>query len=203
MIGLNGSVTPGIIIPLVVLAVALVAVWTWYSRAIRNPPAAPDRAEASGVRLTSESLRRLGSPWRVVHEIGDRLPDVDHVAIGPPGVVAVHTVIGERPDADEVARRPNLAAAVTNAAIVRARVDEMLTVAGTSCSVLASVYWGMPDARRPAGETAVQANPYVEGQRLVEWLTALPADPAMADPARIDLAFRAVAMGIGRPDPLG
>lgn len=192
--------TLGIIIPIVVLLVVLVAVGGWYQRTIRNPPKL-ESPTVSSRRLTAEALHRLPTPpWRVVYEIGDQLDGVDHVVVGPVGVVAISTNTLDRPTLDQVAARgvPTIMAA---SAIARGCVDELLT-GGVSCETLAQVYWGAADPQRHPAETSVHATPYVEGQRLEAWLTDwVDHAPAVLTPTQVDQAWRAITVGIGRPDP--
>jgi hypothetical protein len=193
-------VTLGIIVPLVLLLVVLLAVGIWYQRTIRDPPNL-EMPTVSSTRFTAEALHRLPSPpWRVVYEIGDQLDGLDHIVIGPIGVVAVSTNTLDRPTLDQVAARglPTITAA---SAITRGRVVDLLT-GGMSCDTLAQVYWGTADPQRHPAEHAVHATPYVEGQRLEWWLTDWAAHaPAVLTAAQVDQAWRSVTVGIGRPDP--
>lgn len=195
--------SPGIVIPIVLLPIALFAIWRWYSRTMRSAPA-DDRPEplvdVTAVRLTAETLHRLPSPpWRVVHEIGDQLPHIDHVVVGPPGVVAVTTRAGARPEPSRLA-----ATAAAEPTFARAALDALVAPLGVRTSLLAQVFWAAPDADRPAAETTIDATPYVEGQRLLAWLDGLTLDPPDGglDPTHVDVVWRAVVLGIGRPDPL-
>jgi hypothetical protein len=199
-------VTLGIIIPLVALPVALVVAWRWYSRSVRDR-SDHGQPQVSGVRLTSEALHRLPSPpWRVVHEIGDQLPDVDHVVIGPAGIIAVQTRLGDRPAPTAPPTEPptvgqrNPAVA---AALVRAPLDELLVPVSMRTALLARVHWGVADIGQPPATSSVDGLADVEGQRLGTWLAELATTtPAPVEGARVDAAWRVVTMGIGRPDPL-
>lgn len=192
----------GIALPLIVLAVVLALVWRWYERTVRAPRR-DDAREIPGIRLTAEVLHRLATPpWRVVHEIGDQLPDVDHVIVGPPGVIAVRTRVGERPAPDPLLAGASADALAAHAARCRRHVDVLLAPLPDRCDVLANVYWGTPDPTRPPGDDEIAGAPAVEGQRLTEWLDQLAAATAEPlDATRIDQAWRAVVVGIGRPDP--
>src|SRR5215207_4495460 len=94
---------PGIIIPVVVLSIVLPAVLTVARRRFLHVAAGigPELGSANdpSVRLTSDALRALATPpWRVVHEIAPaRLGGIDHVVIGPPGVLALTTTIEPLP----------------------------------------------------------------------------------------------------------
>jgi hypothetical protein len=190
----------GIVIPLIVLPLVIVAVFVWYRRSI-DRMRVDDVKPVSGVRLTAEALHRLESPpWRVVYEIGGALGGVDHVVIGPPGVVAITTVVADRPDPARLTSTTGEAQLVAEAAVARGPVDELARPAGTGCQLSARVFWGAPDPARPASDEIVHGNQLVEGQRIDQWLGAL-GDDALT-PAQVDLAWRAIVMGIGRPDPL-
>ena len=193
----------GIVIPLVVLPLLVVGGFLWYRRSIEQ--LTPDETRpVSGVRLTAEALHRDAEPpWRVVHEIGSALGGVDHVVIGPAGIVAVATVAADRPTCDDLIRNTSEAQLVSEAAVHRGPVDEVARPSGVPCRVWARVFWGVPDPSRPPYEELAHGSQLVEGQRLREWLDALTAnadDPL--DVAAIDRAWQAVVTGIGRPDPL-
>lgn len=187
-----------ILLPLILLPLLILVGLMWYRKAINRlePDAAP--REISGWRLTSEHLRRLPSPpWRVVYEIpADRLGDIDHVAIGPAGVIAITTVMADRPNG-EVSSDPTLVAAT---AVGRGAVDELTERAGLRCNLLAKVFWGSPQPDQPAAREITYGSVGVVGQRLDDWLANLPDDGLSA--GQIDLAWTAVLTGIGRPDPL-
>jgi hypothetical protein len=196
-------VSVGIIVPLIVLPILIVAGYVWYRRSIAGMR--PDEAKpVSGLRLTAEALHRAPAPpWRVVYEVGGALGDVDHVIVGPPGVVAITTVVADRPDPAELRSASSDATLVSEAAIARGPLDELLRAAAASCDRWARVHWGRPDPGRPAADDLVHGSMLVEGQRIDEWLARMTADAvAPLDAARIDAIWRTVVIGIGRPDPL-
>ena len=53
----------------------------------------PWRDGAKGEEKVGRELARLGPVWRVLHavEVGNRGSDIDHVVIGPPGVITLNT----------------------------------------------------------------------------------------------------------------
>jgi hypothetical protein len=196
-------VSVGIIVPLIVLPLVLVAAFTWYRRSIagmRTDEARP----VSGLRLTAEALHRAPSPpWRVVYEVGGALGDVDHVVVGPPGVIAITTVVADRPESDRLREASSEAMLVSEAAVARGPLDELLRAASASCDRWARVHWGLPDSGRPAADEVAHGSVLVEGQRIDEWLSGMAAHAdAPLDAARIDAIWRTVVIGIGRPDPL-
>lgn len=203
----------GIVIPLIVLVVAIVGGYLWYRRsmaAMRPSEAKP----ISGVRLTAEALHRLDSPpWRIVYEIGGALGGVDHVIVGPLGVIAITTIVGDRPDPQRLRAAAGDAQLVAEAAVERGPVDELARPSGVNCNVSARVFWGSPDPDRAGYEEIVHGNHLVEGQRMGEWITALtdtstsptstsPETTPGLDQPQIDLTWQAIVMGIGRPNPL-
>lgn len=205
-VGLTRPVDLGIVIPLVVLPVVIVAGYIWYRRSMARMR--PDDAKPiSGVRLTAEALHRESPPWRVVYEIGGALGGVDHVIIGPAGVIAITTVVADRPPSARLLEASGEAQLVSEAAVARGPVDEIARPSGISCRLSAKVFWGAPDPSRPAYDDVAYGSQLVEGQRIHEWLAAIndPAierDDALLDPAQIDLAWQSIVMGIGRPNPL-
>lgn len=188
----------GILIPAVIIIGLLIGGFTFYRRKIAAM-APGESPMPSSARLTAERLRTLPvPPWRVVYEIGDdKLADVDHVVIGPPGVVAITTVLADRPPLAPFDDSPTT---VAYAAIKRADVAELVARAAGSCDIIATVYWGAPNADTPAGHQTTVGAFSVEGQRLNDWLMSLP--PAAVAPAQLDLWWQAVVTGIDRPDPL-
>jgi hypothetical protein len=191
-------VSTRIAISLIVLAILIVGGYAIYRRYIASMHVDSDVRPVNGARLTSERLQQLPSPpWRFVLEIGgDRLGGIDHVIIGPSGVIAASTLMFDRP-ADAGTPDPQQMAA---AAMMRSPVDELAARAGLSCDTLAKIYWGAPQPERPAALDSGLATVAVEGQRLADWLLTLPPGPLA--PAQIDLAWQAILTGIGRPDPL-
>lgn len=190
----------GIIVPLVILPIALIGASLWYRRSLADMR--PVEAKpVSGLRLTAEALHRVPSPpWRVVYEIGGALGDIDHVVVGPAGVTAITTLVADRPDPEQLRRARSDAQLVGDAAITRGPLDELLRPVGSSCARSARVYWGAADPRRPPADDLVHASQLVEGQRLAEWLATIEQVTPL-DQAGIDLVWRTITIGIGRPDP--
>lgn len=196
---MDRSIVISLLVSFVVLAVAIVAARQFLQR-LQAPV---DEPMVHTTRLTSEHLHRLPPPtWRLVLEIEDpSLPDVDQVVIGPCGVLAISTTLGERPALDHVADDdPEGARATAAAAITRAPIDDLVSAAGSHCHQLVHVYWGAPDPDQPAALPVVHATVAVDGHRLDEWITSLPTDVLTA--SQVDLVWHAVTTGIGRPDPL-
>ncbi len=192
----------GIIVPLILLPIILVVVFAWYRRSMTGLGTVESKP-VSGLRLSAEALHRAPPPWRVVYEIGGALGEIDHVIVGPGGVTAITTVVADRPNPDVLLGARTEAVLVSEAAIARGPLDELLRAAAASCDHWARVYWGTPDPNRHAADGLVHGSVLVEGQRIDEWLSSL-VDHASApiDAQRIDEIWRTIVTGIGRPDPL-
>jgi hypothetical protein len=191
---------PTVLIPFALSVAALAGFYVWYRGKIKDLELDTADRPIAGGRLTAERLGSLSSPpWRVVFEIGEKhLGAIDHVVVGPTGVLAIETRTTDRPTSDQ----PDAEAQViANAAITRGDVDELAARVGARCKTLVRVYWGTPQPESPAGIEVVPGLIAVEGQRLNDWLVALPPGPLQA--AQVDQAWQAVSTGIGRPDPLG
>ncbi len=191
----------GIIVPLIVLPIVIVGVFVWYRRSMADMTA--DEAKpVSGLRLTAEALHRAPSPpWRVVYEIGGALGAIDHVVVGPAGVIAISTLVADRPDPGQLLDARSEAQLVSEAAIARGPIDELLRAVDASCSVTATVFWGAPEPRRPMVEELVHGSQLVEGQRLEEWLAEV--DQQATDTTRSGSRRRGVAHDRDRHRPAG
>lgn len=193
---------PGIVIPLVVLPAIAIGVLVWYRRTLAalhddDPPPA-----VSGIRLTAETLHRLQAPaWRVVYETTGHFGDVDHVVIGPSGVIAITTAVSDRPDRSTLLAAMGEPQLIAQAAIARGDVDDLARRNGARCDGWARVYWGAPDPARPAADVVVTGSLLVEGQRLEEWVLSTAAGPPRLTPRAVELVWRGIVTGIGRPDP--
>ena len=187
-----------ILIPIAVLAVFLVGGFAWYRRKI-DAIGPGDAVLPSSARLTAERLRTLPTPpWHAVYEIAEgRVGTIDNIVIGPPGVIAITTVLGERPAPTDPDESPG---AIAQAALARADVTDLLTPFNGSCDTLATVFWGAAQPELPAAYRTTTGAVAVDGHRLTEWLMTLP--PAPVATSQLDQWWQAVTVGIGRPDPL-
>jgi hypothetical protein len=194
---------PGILIPVLVIAIVVPVGVTWAHRRFKSPEAADDEpATAPGARLTSNALRTLATPpWRVVYEIHhERLGGVEHVVIGPPGIFALVTSMDPMPTAPD--GDPD-AHAIAQAAILRGALDDALRRCAMTSDRLLTVHWGV----NGAGDAAVDLVPgatAVDGRQIEAWAgsQAARADGTSLTPAQVDLAWQTVVTSIGRPDPL-
>lgn len=191
---------PSVLIPFALSLAALIGFYVWYRRKIKDLEVDTSGRPVGVSRLTAERLRHLASPpWRVVFEVGEQhLGPIDHVVVGPYGVLAIESLGIDRPTADLPIGHAQL---VANAAVSRGDVDELAARVGARCQTLVRVYWGAPQPQLPAGVELAEGVIAVEGQRLNEWLVALPPGPLV--PTQVDQVWQAMSTGIGRPDPLG
>jgi hypothetical protein len=188
----------GILISLAVLAVVVVVGSVLYRRWKKDltAPSGVD-VDAMAARLTGERLHRLGAPWRVVYEVpADRLGGIDHVLVGPPGVIAFVSSMSARPQPDGSPRAARTAAA----AVTRRTVDELAARVGHICDLLVNVHWSTGDPKRPLADDVAHRLIAIDGQRLEEWIATM-TDIQLV-PAQIDLVWQAIVTGIGRSDPL-
>lgn len=187
-----------VLIPVLVVAALMIGGFVLYRRKIISMSPGESTIPSSS-RLTAERLRTLPTPpWHVVFEIPEgKAAAIDHVVIGPPGVVAITTVLSERPAPTEPDDSPTT---VAQAAIARAEVSEFLASVNGSCDILATVFWGAAQPDVPAAYRTTHGAFAVDGHRLTEWLMTLPPAPVAA--AQLDQWWQAVTVGLGRPDPL-
>jgi hypothetical protein len=189
---------PGIIVPLVILAVVVPVAFVAAKRYLRSMSPGDAAATATGVRLTSGALHRIDPVgWRIVYEIpADALGGIDHVLVGPSGIYAVTTSLDPLPPEPTGQRGAREMAA---AAIRRGDLDDVLRRCGSTSDAHVTVHWG---AAQP-GPCCVELGPgelAVSGHQLDAWFAAL--GPGRLGPAQVDLAWQTVVTGIGRPDPL-
>lgn len=193
------SVGPGIVIPVVLIAVVVPLVLLWARRKAKELQQGVEPAPVAGARVTSAALHSARpDAWRTVLEIADgTLGDLDQVIIGPPGVFAVTTSMTPMPAAGSV--DPTDAATTARVAIARGRVDDVLRPYRMESVALVTIHWDKPGERAASVETAYGAVA-VDGHQLAEWWGSLDGDDL--SPAQVDLAWSAVTKAVGRPDPL-
>jgi len=187
---------PGIIIPLILIAIVVPVSFAW-AKKLKDAPAGIDEPPvAPAARLTSNALRELATPpWRVVYEIAkDKLGGIEHVLIGPAGAFAVQTSMDPLPEVPEGDPEPR---AVAEAAITRGSLDDALRRCAMSSERLLRVHWG---AGASGSVDPVPGLTAVDGRSLQAWATSLTAQEL--SPAQVDLAWQTVLTSIGRPDPL-
>lgn len=191
---------PGIIIPLLIVAIAVPVVFSWAKKNLKEGTghALADEVVTPAARLTSNVLRELPSPpWRVVYEIADdKLGGIGHVLLGPGGFYAIRTSMDPMPAPSDEAPDPHDVAA---AAIARGDLDDALRRCAMSSDLLVTVHWGAPVDGAPVVVDTVPGAVAVDGRALTDWVGGRPGERS---PAQVDLAWQTVATAIGRPDPL-
>jgi hypothetical protein len=195
---------PGIIIPVLIVAIVVPVAFVWARRRFKEPGAADgELSSAPAARLTSNALRTLESPpWRIVYEMGhERMGGVEHVLIGPAGIFAVTTSMDPMPTS---AAEPD-PHAVAAAAILRGALDDALRRCAMTSDRLLSIYWGVNEPEAPASVEVLPGATAVDGRRVGTWADGAVAgrDGPPLSPAQVDLAWQTVVTAIGRPDPLG
>jgi|FLOH01.1.fsa_nt_gi hypothetical protein len=188
---------PGIVIPLILVAIVAPLAFTWAKR-LKDPPTSisGEPATAPATRLTSNALRELPTPvWRVVYEIADnKVSGIEHVLIGRAGAFAVQTSIEPLPEQPTEQPSPH---AVAAAAITRGNLDDALKRCAMSTDRLVRVHWGAG----PGGSIDVLPGlTAVDGRSLSSWAESLTEQTLT--PAQVDLAWQTILVAIGRPDPL-
>jgi hypothetical protein len=195
---------PGIIIPVLLLAVVLPVGLLWARRRFKQPGSVTDELpSAPAILLTSKALRTLESPpWRVVYEIGpDRMGGVEHVLVGPAGAFAIVTSMDPMPRAAVADPDPHEVAA---AAIKRGGLDDALGRCAMTSDRLVIVQWGANEGTAPLSVEVLPGVTAVDGRRVGEWADGATAgrDGPALTPTQVDLAWQTVVTAIGRPDPL-
>ena len=200
---------PGIIIPLVLIAIVVPIAFTLAKRYLKDGAASgvDEPVIAPSTRLTSNALRALPTPtWRVVYEIAaEKLGGPTHVLVGPPGIFAVLTSMDPMPADPPAEHDPHT---IANAAIARGGLDDALRRCAMSSDRLLTIHWGAPIGGAPVAVDTVPGAVAVDGRSVGRW-----AEQAITDvtdgsareplsPSQVDLAWRTVTVAIGRPDPL-
>ena len=193
--------TPGILIPVILIAVVVPLAFSWLKTLKTGAAGSGDDAPLvmPSARLTSNGLRELESPpWRVVYEVDpDKLGDVEHVLIGPAGIFAMNTSMEPLPQ--HLTGEPN-PKDVATAAIARGELDDALARCAMSSDRLVAVHWGAADEEGGQSIDLFAGHTAVHGRALGTWTDTLPTNVLTS--AQVDLAWQTVLTSIGRPDPL-
>ena len=200
---MTAEMGPGIIIPVLIVAVVVPVVLVWARRQFKQPGAVADELPAApAARLTSNALRALESPpWRVVYEIShDRMGGVEHVLIGPAGIFAVVTSMDPMPRPIAEPDPHSVAAA----AIKRGGLDDALRRCAMTSDRLITIHWGANAVAAPVSVEVLPGAAAVDGRRVRDWADGAAAgrDGAPLSPAQVDLVWQTVVTALGRPDPL-
>lgn len=142
-----------------------------------------------GERWTAQELHALERDgWRPIHHIVFRHWDVDHVAVGPGGVVVIETK-GGRTEWSDARYQARLQAAAgqarRNADDTRRALRHIIKDAPVHSAV---ALW---PSRNVVGIRTLDGTTLLPGRRLAEWVRELPA--GSLDPDTIDTAWERLA----------
>jgi hypothetical protein len=196
---IGAVIGPGIIIPIIAVALIVPAALVVFKRYLNSIKPDGDAGAPSGARLTAAALHRLPSPpWRVVYEItNDALGGIDHVLVGPAGIMAVTTSLAAMPAPSTERPSPQT---VAKGAIARGDLDDLLRRCAMESSGHVTVHWGRGDDADAVVVEIAHGSIAVSGHRIDDWFESLAT--AGLTPAQVDLAWQTVVTDIGRPDPL-
>ena len=139
---------------------------------------------AEGEKRTAKELEKLGADWQVRHDLNGRYGNVDHMVIGPAGVLLLDTKAWLYGTTTITADGPEVAARHDDGCVwhwrgLPARMRGAAAGASDGMHALSSrrvfvrpvvVIWGdFPGKVQERGGVT-----YVAGEHLVEWLEALP-----------------------------
>lgn len=148
------------------------------------------RIGAQAEQWTAEELEGLGPSWRIEHNVPfpgpSHVVDVDHVAVGPHGVLAMETKWTSHA-VDLGARRlaPEVAKAIEQARANAGRVRGLLRRVNVATDVIpVVVYWGPKVTPPPISVRREDGVRLVAGRRGSEWRPLLSLD--RLDEADID-----------------
>lgn len=166
----------------VLLAVGLAAIATSFGTKAPARPSAARRRQLEERRVV-DALREMG--WYVADQVTLGQADVDHVAIGPAGVLAIQTRWTNRPDdRGKPAVRARIAAAQLRRALAVQELDVEV--------VPAVLTFGPGLTREPGGVKVVDAVAMLNGYQADEWLEQLRSRSLLADPV-VDAVRETVA----------
>jgi hypothetical protein len=196
---IGAVIGPGIIIPLIAVAILVPAGLVVFRRYLNSIKPDSESGAPSGARLTAAALHRLPAPpWRVVYEVAsDSLMGIDHVLIGPAGILAITTSLSTMPAPSTDRPSPET---VAKGAIARGDLDDLLRRCALESTGHVTVHWGRVDDADAVVVEIAHGSIAVSGHRIDDWFESLPTTGL--SPAQVDLAWQTVVTGIGRPDPL-
>jgi hypothetical protein len=175
--------TPMLAYGAVLVAVAVAAIVTSFRHeeapagAGDADPAPTDASTSAGKHARDErkvvhALRHVG--WYVADDIVLNHVDVDHVAIGPAGVLAIQTQWTDRPDhRGKPAARARIAAHQLRSALAQRELDVEV--------VPAVLTFGPGLTREPGGVKVVDAVAVLNGYQADEWLAQLTSRTLLSD----------------------
>jgi len=167
---------------IVLLAVGLYAIATSFASKAPAKPSAARRRQLEERRVVN-ALRAMG--WYVADDVTLPHADVDHVAIGPAGVLAIQTRWTNRPDdRGKPAVRARIAAVQLRKALAVRELDVEV--------VPAVLTFGPGLTKEPGGVKVVDAVAMLNGYQSDEWLDQLGSRVLLAD-AVVDAVRETVA----------
>lgn len=167
---------------LLLLAIGLGAIATSFGS---KPPAKPSAARRRQLeeRRVVDALRAMG--WYVADDVSLAHADVDHVAVGPAGVLAIQTRWTNRPDERG---KPTV-----RARIAAVQLRKTLAVRELDVEVVPAVLtFGPGLTREPGGVKVVDAVAMLNGYQADEWLEQLASRALLGD-AVVDAVRETVA----------
>lgn len=169
---------------MVLLAIGLCAIATSFgSKAAAGKRPSAARRRQLEERKVVQALRAMG--WYVADDVTLPHADVDHVAIGPAGVLAIQTRWTNRPDdRGKPAVRARIAATQLRKALAVRELDVEI--------VPAVLTFGPGLTNEPGGVKVVDAVAMLNGYQADEWLEQLGARVLLAD-AVVDAVRETVA----------
>ena len=147
---------------------------------------------------TADELKRAQRRgWRVIHRAVLSFGDIDHVAIGAPGLVVLETKWSA--DAWSSRRQIHLDRAVAQASLNAQRVRNFVrSVTGAAPTYSAVVLWSAEPSEVPYTPPAAGETQVVLGHDLRRWLSDLHGDALEA--AAVERAWSRIEQQTGRRD---
>jgi hypothetical protein len=159
------------------LATATALVWSWV---VQSTGTAPTMMGDLAEQWTAQTLRKLGKSWRLVNHFMLGQGDMDHVAIGPAGIVVVETKWTAKSwDSPDGVERQRRAVAQVQRSARQLSLWTELKATGLPVRPVV-VLWGGQTYAWPEDERVrrIDGTHVVLGEALVPWLESLK--PAVA-----------------------
>jgi hypothetical protein len=149
------------------------------------------RRGADAEELTAELLMRRLPSWTVVHSLLLNSADIDHIAVGPGGVIAVETKWTSSEWENQHGRRSKYVAALAQARRSAERLERFLASKGSAVDVQAMlVVWGRGAPGFATGMRCVDDVLVVDGPANPELRSHFPDLPGF-DPSPVVVALSA------------
>lgn len=164
---------------------ATAAVWFLV---VQSTGTAPIMMGDQAEQWTAQELRKLGRDWRVVNRFALSYGDLDHVAVGPAGILVIETKWSAHPwqSSDGVERQR---AAVAQVERVTRQLRLWTEIKRSSVRVRpVVVLWGGGGWDDSDGVRCVDGVAVIEGHALGDWVRSLETDPS-SDRATIQVVW--------------